>query len=86
MIRTHLAVAVDVANPDGSCGAVCWLLLQSEERTRDDTNMGEEDFSAFRLRLRGGGGGRRHRRRSWMCVVHCGVLLPIISKESKKPK
>ena len=41
--QTHLAVVAVVANPHGSCGAVCWLFLQSQERTRDDTNMGEDD-------------------------------------------
>ena len=32
-----------VANLDGSCCAACWLFLQSEERTRDDTNVGDND-------------------------------------------
>ena len=41
--QTHLAVAVNVANPDGSCGAECWLFLQSEKRTRDDTSIGDND-------------------------------------------
>ena len=41
--QTHLAVVAVVANPHGSCGAVCWLFLQSEERTRDDTNLCKND-------------------------------------------